>query len=177
VVSLFRYVSHQWISVLIIPKENITTWEEWKYQIRTLSGLGVTIRRGLDWLFGFIDQAYSAIADMHFTVHRYTHYGSQSSVVVSWQQISTVIIPVSHVKSYLHRLTFKFQLNSVSSLLSHLPLPSQETQSVVIPAGLGSSLYSLKSDPTENTVSIFIAQLYLDCCLLISCRGNLFTES
>jgi hypothetical protein len=43
--------------------------------------------------------------------------------------------------------------------------------------GLGSSLYSLGSDTTENTVSIVIAQKYFGCYLRIRCRGNLFTES
>jgi hypothetical protein len=42
---------------------------------------------------------------------------------------------------------------------------------------MGSSLYSLGADPTENTVSIVTAQQYFDCCLRICCRGNLFTES
>jgi hypothetical protein len=44
-------------------------------------------------------------------------------------------------------------------------------------SGLGSSLYSLGSDPTENIVSIFIAQKFFDCCLHIRCRRNLFMES
>jgi hypothetical protein len=44
-------------------------------------------------------------------------------------------------------------------------------------ADLGSSLWSLGSYPTENTVSIVIVQQYFDCCLHIRCRGNLFTES
>jgi hypothetical protein len=35
----------------------------------------------------------------------------------------------------------------------------------------------LGADTTENTVSIVIAQQYLDCCHCISCRGNLFIES
>jgi hypothetical protein len=56
--------------------------------------------------------------------------------------------------------------------------PCQRSLSRVrVPAGLGSSLYSLGEDPTENTVSVVIAQKYLDCCLLIHCPGNLFTES
>jgi hypothetical protein len=46
-----------------------------------------------------------------------------------------------------------------------------------ISAGLGSSLYNLGADSTENTVSIVIAQKYLEWCLLFRCRGNLFTES
>jgi hypothetical protein len=57
------------------------------------------------------------------------------------------------------------------SLLNHLRLPS-----VLSSAGPRTSLCSLGPDPTENTISIIIAQ-YLDCCLLIRCRGNLFTES
>jgi hypothetical protein len=42
---------------------------------------------------------------------------------------------------------------------------------------LRSSLYSLGSDSTENTVSIIIAEQYLDCRFLIRCRGNLFIAS
>jgi hypothetical protein len=41
-----------------------------------------------------------------------------------------------------------------------------------VTAGLGSSLYSLGADPTENTVSW--QSLY--CCVHIRCRGNVFTE-
>jgi hypothetical protein len=41
-----------------------------------------------------------------------------------------------------------------------------------ISAGLGSSLYSLGADPTENTISIVIAQKYLDYCLLIRFLGS-----
>jgi hypothetical protein len=63
-------------------------------------------------------------------------------------------------------------LNSLPSLLNHLRLPSQETPSF----GLRSS-YSLGADPTENAVSIVITQQCLYCCLLIRCRGNLFSES
>jgi hypothetical protein len=36
-------------------------------------------------------------------------------------------------------------------------------------------LYSLGADPTENTVSILIAQQYV-CCLRIRCRANVFTQ-
>jgi hypothetical protein len=43
--------------------------------------------------------------------------------------------------------------------------------------GLRSSLCSLGADSSENAVFVVLAQQYLDCCLLISCRGNLFTES
>jgi hypothetical protein len=57
------------------------------------------------------------------------------------------------------------------SLLNHHWLPSQEVPPVLSSAGLRSSLCSIGADPTENTVSIIIAQ-YLDCCLLIRCAGT-----
>jgi hypothetical protein len=37
--------------------------------------------------------------------------------------------------------------------------------------------YSLRADPTENTVSTVTAQQYFNCCLFIRCYRNLFTES
>jgi hypothetical protein len=46
----------------------------------------------------------------------------------------------------------------------------------MLSAALGFLLYTLVADPTENTVSIVIAQQYLDCCLRIRCRGNVFIE-
>jgi hypothetical protein len=39
------------------------------------------------------------------------------------------------------------------------------------------SVHLLHLTPPEVTNSIFIAQQYLDCCLLIRCRGNMYTES
>jgi hypothetical protein len=93
---------------------------------------------------------------------------------------NTVIIPVSlqipHLKPPLHRLTFKSQLHSLPFLFNPFRLLSQETPSIITPAGLV-SLYSLRADPTENAVSVVIAQKYLDCCLLFHCGGDLFTES
>jgi hypothetical protein len=38
-------------------------------------------------------------------------------------------------------------------------------------------LCSLRADPTENTVSILLAQQYIDCSLFIRCSGNVFTET
>jgi hypothetical protein len=73
-------------------------------------------------------------------------------------------------------LTFKSQLYSLTSLTNHLRLLSQETPSIIISAGLGSSLYSLGADPTENAVPIVIAQKYLNCCLFIRCSENVFTD-
>jgi hypothetical protein len=75
----------------------------------------------------------------------------------------------------------KFSFHSLTpllpSLLNHLRLPSQEIPSIIISSGLGSSLYSLGSDPKENAVSIVTVQQYFDCCLRIRYRGNLFIES
>jgi hypothetical protein len=60
-----------------------------------------------------------------------------------------------------------------NSLLQPLP---QETPSIIISAGLGSSLYSLGADPTENTVNIVIAQRYFYCYFRIRCSWNVFIE-
>jgi hypothetical protein len=62
------------------------------------------------------------------------------------------------------------------NLLNHLRLPAQKNPLVITSAGLEFSLYSLGEDVTENTVSIVTAQQYLDFCLFILCRGNLFAE-
>jgi hypothetical protein len=53
--------------------------------------------------------------------------------------------------------------------------PRLHTGFYIPSAGLGSSLYSFGADPIENIVSI-IAQKYIDFCLYICYRGNLFTE-
>jgi hypothetical protein len=45
-----------------------------------------------------------------------------------------------------------------------------------VEAGLGPSLYNLGAHPSENTVTIVIAQQYLDSCLPIRCRGNMFAQ-
>jgi hypothetical protein len=120
---------------------------------------------------------YNAIADFHTTNHSMLSLLSLSPVV-SWQRIyNSLTVTTVYIKSSLHRMTFKSQLNSLPTLPNHLRLPSQETPSIIPSAGLGSSLYTIRADPTENTVSIVIAQQCLDCCLFIRCCGNLFTES
>jgi hypothetical protein len=62
-------------------------------------GLCMTFRRVLDWIIGFIDTIYtplgttgnySAIADLRTLQFTVTHtLGSESSLAISWQQIST----------------------------------------------------------------------------------------
>jgi hypothetical protein len=72
--------------------------------------------------------------------------------------------------------------SSLHSLITFLPSVLNHSTAILRDylssnsAGLGSSLYSFGEDLTENTVSIVIAQHH-DCCFLIRCRGNLFTES
>jgi hypothetical protein len=56
----------------------------------------------------------------------------------------------------------------VFSSPSSLTAVSKETHTIIISAGLGSSLHSLGADPTENSVSIVISQQYLDCCLFVA---------
>jgi hypothetical protein len=100
-------------------------------------------------MFGFIAlihstrnyKKYSAIAVLHtlqFTVTHALGFSVFTSRILA-TDLSTVIIKVSlnyilqipHVTSYLHRLTLKSQLNSLPSPLSHLPLQSQETPSIL----------------------------------------------
>jgi hypothetical protein len=97
-----------------------------------------------------------------------------NTVIISGSLNYTLQIP--HVKSSLYRLTFKSQL--ISHLFSsHSSSTAVSRDSLNYDSFLGFSLYSLGADSTESTLSIVIAQKYLDFCLLISCRGTLFTES
>jgi hypothetical protein len=103
---------------------------------------------------------------------------------------------IVHKKYFLHNQTFNSTelhsiilmpqfLNSIPLLPSSYPgrLPSsqsfstasQETLSINS-AGLEFSLHSLGLDPTENIMSVVIAQQYFDCCLRIRCRENLFVK-
>jgi hypothetical protein len=72
----------------------------------------VTYRRVLDWMIGFTDTLYSplesagnysAIADLHtLQLPSHTHQGSQSSLVVPWQQIyNSPTITSNHTRSLL----------------------------------------------------------------------------
>jgi hypothetical protein len=72
--------------------------------------------------------------------------------------------------------SFHIRIPFLPSLLNHSTTISRDSLNYSS-AGLGSSLYSLGADPRENTVSFVIAQQYLDCCLFIRCRGDLFIES
>lgn len=63
-------------------------------------------------------------------------------------------------------------IHFLPSLLSSLRLRSQETPLIIISAGLGSSLYSLGKDPTEDTVYIVISQQYLIVACLFVTEGT-----
>jgi hypothetical protein len=129
----------------------------------------------LDLLPPFVTTINKAISLIYtlYSPPLHTYEDSQSSLVVSWQRIyNSLTVSTAHSKSSLH------------SLIPFLAIPSQSSSTaisrdslIIISAGPGASLYSLGADPTENTVSIVIAQQYPDCCLCICCRKNLFTES
>jgi hypothetical protein len=113
-------------------------------------------------MIGFIDRTL-------YSSPLHTHYDSESLLAVSWQRIyNSLAVTTARIKS------LKSQLNSLSSILNHLRLPSQETPSIISSAGLGSSLYSFGTDSTENTVSVVIAQQNFDCCLHILCALTCF---
>jgi hypothetical protein len=75
---------------------------------------------------------YNIIAvlhSLHFTVtHASTHWCSQSSLVVSWQRISTQELYQYHCNCNTHEVFFA-QPNYF--LLNHLRVPSQETPSIL----------------------------------------------
>jgi hypothetical protein len=112
----------------------------------------------------------------HITVHRYTHtlWFSVFTSRTLATGFNTVIITR---KVFFSQDDFQIstELVSISSQSSSTAVSKDSLNSNS--AGLGSSLYRLGSAPTENTVSDVIAQQYFDCCLRISCRGNLFTAS
>jgi hypothetical protein len=141
-------------------------------------------RRGIDWWIGFIDTLvhttrnynYSAIGNLHTvqitTAPSMPTAAFQSSPVVSWQRIhNSLTVTTAHMMFSLHNLIPFFP-----SVLNHLQLSSSSDSLNSDSAELGSSLYSLGADPTENTVSIVIAQQFFACCLLIRCCANVFIE-
>jgi hypothetical protein len=94
--------------------------------------------------------ALPLIYTLQFTVTD-THWGSQSSLVVTWQRMSIqYLVQLTHVKSSLYRLTFRSQLNPLPSLLNHLPLQSQENCL---------SSFSAKSKSVSKSWSSFVGAL------------------
>jgi hypothetical protein len=70
--------------------------------------------------------------------------------------------------SFQNLISFFTTALLISVVISIMQLQFQETPSVTSSAGLGSSLYSLGADTTENTVPILIVQQYLDSCLSVA---------
>jgi hypothetical protein len=132
--------------------------------------LGLCCRQGMDWMLGLLTTlTYSSslrVIERHrwsprFTVHRYALGFS----VVSWQRI---LIPYLY-KSYCNCSTYEAFFSQQHSCISSQSSSSAVSRcSFITSVGLGSSLYSLGVDPTENTVYIITVPQYLDCCLFVA---------
>jgi hypothetical protein len=143
-----------------------------------MSRIYVTVDGVLVWMIWFIAlihstrdyRWYNVIADLHTLQFAVAHALGFSvfTIRILATDFSTVIIVVSlqmqHTWSLLCTAKLFFLPSAISrdSILSQLSMDPR---------------CSIGADPTENTVSILILQEYFDCCLLIRCRGNLFTES
>jgi hypothetical protein len=104
---------------------------------------------------------------LSFTIAAGPRQCSHSRVQVQWDSRQYFTVPDS-------RLSFS---SPPATLRATVEASDPASTLDVLMTGLQSSLYSLGSDPAENTVPIGIALLYLNFCLRNCCRGNLFTES
>jgi hypothetical protein len=137
----------------------------WGLYFILLSRVGVTVRRSFDWTIGFIDTVYtpleitgnySAIADLHTLQFTVTHtrvlslHWSYPGNGFQHSNYTSLTVTAAPMKSSLHSL-----IPSLPSLLYHSTVISGDSFNYSS-AGIGSSLYSLRSDLTENTVSILL---------------------
>jgi hypothetical protein len=105
-------------------------------------------------IFSLLTQNYtspSAITDLHalkFTL-ALTHWGSQSSLVVSWQR-GFNILAITTYKVFKPR-SCNLTNSQLPSFLIDVQLSTPDTPKILIVAGLCSSLYRLSSASTENT--------------------------
>jgi hypothetical protein len=130
---------------------------------------------------------YSAIADLHtlhFTVIRKLWFSVFISRILATD--FNTVINISLIELHTPNTTRKiFSSQADFQISTELVAISSQSFSTAVSrdslnyhsAGLGSLLYCLGSDPTENIDSIVIVQQYLDYCFFVRCRGNVFTES
>jgi hypothetical protein len=117
------------------------------------------MRRVLDRRIGFIDTLFTQLGATGIT-HTHTHYGSQSSLVVSWQRIYDSLTVTSD-----HHEVYFSQHNSCHYSEDSTQFNSSVPKLISRQAGV-SKLDSTTISP--NMVSLLLGRQLLDCCSRIA---------
>jgi hypothetical protein len=118
--------------------------------IPRLGGLCVTYRRVLDWINRFSDTLYTHLGTtgntallLIYTLYSsplHAHYGSQSSLVISWQRIyNSLTLTSAHYEVFS-------QSNSFLAFILQLPIPKTRLSSIpLLPSSYPGRLESRNS--------------------------------
>jgi hypothetical protein len=155
-----------------------------------LSRLGVAVRRRLDWITGFIGHlyiplvstsSYSATANLHNSQFITAPSKPFLAFVFTSRSLATASNSGDSSASHAHVVPSPTLLQNClpavySGALSPVLCCSCQLPTISLPSLLYYSDNCQLPRLSQLSVSIVIAQQYLDCCLRIRYRGNVFTE-
>jgi hypothetical protein len=154
------------------------TWKQLKYirisqYYRLFGGLCVTYRRVLEYIIKFIDNLYVQLVTTNNTALSliYTLYkslghakSSQSSLIVSWQRISTQSLSVPHKKSPFHHsvpfLPFLIDLLRLPSLSFLVRVKVRLRVRIIYDWRFTDNQFVLVPSPLRPTTSIFSTESF-----------------